>query len=105
MEASRIVRNYNDHDPEPYVISSSLSDFQESDVVAPRNVVGVLPSVPTSIQVVAVTSMTTSFSLIVSAVKKPVIAIATLNIVSGAAVGQSLTFGGVLCLPPGFAVR
>ena len=81
MEASRIARfNYDEQDLKPYVISSSFSDLRESDVVAPRQFGGglfpsysrVFPSVPTSIQVVTVTSTTTSLFLTASPVKKTV---------------------------------
>jgi len=111
MEISRTALSYNEQDSKPYVVSSSLSDLQESDVVAPRQFVGglfptyskVFPSVPTSILVVTVTSTTTSFSLIASPVKKPIV-IATPVTVPGTVAGFSLTRGGVLCLPPGFVV-
>ena len=114
MEASRIARDYKENDSESYVVSSSFSDFEEPDRVAPREIVEglfpsysrVLPRVPTTIQVVTVTSTTTSFSLIASAVKKPVV-IATLITIPSAAgppVISATTTGGVLCLPPGYVV-
>jgi len=80
MEASRIARDYKENDSESYVVSSSFSDFEESDRVAP--------------------------SLIASAVKKPVV-IATLITIPSAAgppVISATTTGGVLCLPPGYVV-
>jgi len=96
METSRIARTYNEkQDSEPYVISSSFSDLKESDAVAPRQFAGglfpsyskVFPNVPTSIQVVMVTSTTTSFFLTASPVKKPF----------------TLADPGVLkCMPTGF---
>ena len=91
-----MARNLNEPNSEPYFISSSFSDDQaESDVVAPRQFVGglfpsyskVFPRIPTSIQVVTVTSTTTSFSLIASAVKKPFTIAAS---------------GALSCVPPGF---
>lgn len=76
-------------------------------MVSPRQFVGGLfPSysklfsnVPTSVQVVMVTSTTTSFSLVASVVKKPV-AVATVITVPGSALangspGPLVTYGGV----------
>jgi len=112
MESSQIAHSFKGHDSEPYIVSSSLSDLEESDGVAPRKVTrGLFPSysrvfqsVPTTIQVVTVTSTTTSFSLIASAIKKPV-AIASLTLVPEVdAVESSKTYGGALCLPPGYVV-
>ena len=40
MEASRIARDYKENDSESYVVSSSFSDFEEPDRVAPREFVG-----------------------------------------------------------------
>jgi len=90
MESSRIPRNYNEQDSEPYVISSSFLDRQESDAVAPRQFVkGVFPFIQTSTLVITSTTTSTSFNLVALTVKKPF----TL------APGAALT-----CLPPGFAV-
>ena len=113
IETSRIARNYDEQDLEPYAISSSFSDHEKSNVVAPRQFVGglfpsyskVFPSVPTSIQIVTVTSTTTSFSLIASAVKKPV-TIAALTAVPDPLDSKKVLgpFGGLLCLPLGHIV-
>ena len=108
METSRIARNYYEQDLEPYAISSSFSDHEKSNVVAPRQFVGglfpsyskVFPSVPTSIQIVTVTSTTTSFSLIASAVKKPV----TIALLAVQAEGPAPATGGLICIPFGYII-
>ena len=93
METSRKVRNDDEQNSGPYVLSSSFLDLQEeSDVAIPRRVgfSQAFPIViPKSTLVVTATTTTTSFSFVASTVKKPF----------------TIAAAGVLsCLPPGFVV-
>jgi len=94
METSRTIRSNDEHNSNPYVLSSSFLDLQEeSDVAFPRNKVDFSQVssivIPKSTLVVNATTTTISFFFVASTVKKPFTLAA---------------LGNILCLPPGFAV-